>query len=103
MNRAVIAVKSKHKNVGWRVIRIHWNYGRQLEDWLQTNYPDHESALKLISEGHRSSTTEPHQVDDPASNHWEISTLKAAKLHCEYITFAWHNGKQWRFSHLEQC
>ena len=92
MNRTIIVVKSKPNQ--YRLIRLHWNYGQPVADWLVTDYPTHTDALSLIDSGHRSTIETPHRFVCPE---YEVfRTLTAAKRCIEHTTFAYHDGKRWR-------
>ena len=97
MNRTIIVVKAKPNQ--YRLIRLHWNYGQRVADWLVTDYPTHTLALNLIDAGHRSTIKTPHRFTLP--EHMVFRTLTAAKQwaakqRIQHITFAYHNGKRWR-------
>lgn len=92
MNRTIIVVKQK-PNL-YRLIRLHWNFGQPVADWLVAEYPTHVDALNLIWAGHRSTIETPHRFILP--EHQEFRTLTAAKRWIEHTTFAYHNGKRWR-------
>jgi hypothetical protein len=64
-----------------------------LTSWLRTEYADHNRALELVWQGHRSSIDEAYE---PAE-HMVFRVLASAKSWCEYETLAYHNGKRWRF------
>jgi len=97
MNRSVVIVKSPKKRE-YAVIRIHWNYGQPLADWLVTEYGSWHEAYELICQGHRSTIEEAHQ----APEHQVFRTLRNAKEWCEHLTLAYHDGKRWRFEHREE-
>ena len=92
MNRSIIVVRDTRSHC-YRVIRVHWDGGPTLTSWLRTEYADHNRALELVWQGHRSSIDEAYE---PAE-HIVFRVLSSAKRWCEYETLAYHNGKGWRF------
>ena len=92
MNRTIIVVKAKQNQ--YRLIRLHWNFGQPVADWLVADYPTHTLALNLIDAGHRSTIETPHRFILP--EHQVFRTLTGARSWCEHTTFAYHNGKRWR-------
>jgi hypothetical protein len=99
MNRTVIIVKDRST---YRSIRIHWNYGQPLEDWLRSEHASWASALDLVWLGHRSTIEKPHREAYGLPEHREFTRLRDAKAWCEHITLAYHNGKRWRFYHEQE-
>lgn len=105
MNRTIIAVKAGRAAFGngtlpWASIRLHWQHGKEVEDWLRENYSSHRDALDLIMGGHREYIDKSYSdMGYSKVQWWEHRTLREAKAN-EHLTFAWHNGKQWRFKHL---
>lgn len=94
MNRTIIVVRDTRPHC-YRTIRIHWGGGPGLTSWLRAEYTSHRQALELIWAGHRSSIDEAYE---PAE-HMVFRVLASARSWCEYETFAYHNGKGWRFEH----
>lgn len=92
MNRTIVVVKAKPHE--YRLIRIHWNFGQPVADWLMTEYGTHALALNLIDAGHRSTIETPHRFVCP--EYMTFRTLTSAKQWIEHLTFAYHNGKRWR-------
>jgi hypothetical protein len=98
MNRSLIIYKEKPGT--FKSIRVHWDYGQKLENWVQNQ--DIES---LIKEGHRSNIDESYRelLDDWSEDDdiepWKHKTLKEAINSCEHLTLAYFNGKQWKFTH----
>ena len=92
MNRSVVIVKSP-KRREYAVIRIHWNYGQPLVDWLKTEYKTWDRAYDLICQGHRSTIEE----SDMSLEHGVFKTLKEAEAWCEHLTLAYYDGKRWKF------
>jgi hypothetical protein len=108
MNRSLIVVKHPEKREYYS-IRVYWDYGKSLENWLNNNYNDYRRLMMiLISEGHRSSINESYKSlkDQPGYSwitkedykFWTHKTKKDAISNCEYSTLAYFNGK-WNFSH----
>ena len=100
MNRTIIVVQMKPKM--FCSIRVHWNYGQQVEDWL--NNLNLSDIHRLIAVGHRATIEESYRAlpyDHPSEDcdHWVHKTLREAKDNCEYKTLAYHNGKKWKFTH----
>jgi hypothetical protein len=91
MNRAVVIVKSPGKRREWGAIRIHWDEGEKVEEWLTAN----PSPWQVIQAGHRSTIEQPHSPPE----HWSFSTLREAIAYCEHKTLAIYNGKGWKFRH----
>lgn len=107
MNRTVIIAKDfvKSRPV-YRTIRLHWEYGQPVEDWLNKDYGTSDRALLLIWRGHRSTISESHLDLGRKFTHKEphlesFKTLREAKAWCEYKTLAYHNGKRWTFTHTQ--
>lgn len=102
MNRTLIVVKDPYPFQGykWGGIRLHWQYGQEVENFL-TNCVGQEwrDAWRLIESGHRSTLLETYDGLGTCSStsYHSYWTLKQARRD-EHITFAWHNGKRWRFS-----
>jgi hypothetical protein len=102
MNRTVIIVKTPHKKREYAAIRLHWNYGQAVEDWIRTEYGSWERAYyDLISLGHRSTIEKAHREPGNLPEHQTFSRLRDAKAWCEHITLAYHDGKLWRFEHVD--
>jgi hypothetical protein len=104
MNRTVIIVKDKSV---YRTIRLHWEDGQKVMDWLNKDYGTIEKALELVWRGHRSTIAESyaelgHQFTSTEPHLETFKTLRDAKAWCEYKTLAYHNGKRWRFEHKPQ-
>lgn len=108
MNRSLIVVKNPNKREYYS-IRIHWDYGKSVENWLNDNYNDYRRLMMiLIPEGHRSSIEESYKslkgqpgysgIDDEDCEFWTHKTKKEAINYCEHSTIAYFNGK-WNFSH----
>jgi hypothetical protein len=108
MNCSLIVVKNPDKREYYS-IRVHWDYGNSLENWLNNNYNDYRRLMMiLIPEGHRSSINESYKSlkDQPGYSwitkedykFWTHKTKKDAMSFCEYKTIAYFNGK-WNFSH----
>lgn len=108
MNRSLIVVQMKPKM--FCSIRVHWNYGQEIEDWL--NNLNLSEIHSLIGEGHRSTIAESYRsllCNDCNCNHWthktlreaiySCKTLREAIYNCEHMTLAYHNGKKWKFTH----
>lgn len=93
MNRSVVIVKGP-KRREYSVIRIHWNYGQPLVDWLRTEYNTWGKAYDLICQGHRSTIEELGQYPE---EHEVFKTLKEAEAWCEHMTLAYYDGKRWKF------
>jgi len=102
MNRTVIIVKNPHR--GYRekfaLIRLHWQHGSRVEDWLNAACPHLGAAWDLIEAGHRSTIFEPQRLDQVQYD--SFRTLGEAKAYCEYLTLAYYNGNCWRFEHHPQ-
>jgi hypothetical protein len=100
MNRTVIIVKDGRESPSrpvYRLVRLHWEYGEDVENWLQQEYPTPDLALGLILGGHRSTRSESYKDLGHKAKYETYRTLKAAKADWEYITLAYHNGRKWRF------
>lgn len=96
MNRSLIIVQMKPKM--FCSIRVHWNYGQELEDWL--NNLNLSEIHSLIGEGHRAMIAESYRsLLRNDCNHWTHKTLREAIYNCEHMTLAYHNGKKWKFTH----
>lgn len=95
MNRTVVIVKSPGKRREWCAIRIHWDQGEKVEQWLRA----HPSPVDVIWAGHRSTVLQPHRLPNQYPEHWSFKTLREAIAHCEHSTLAVHNGKGWKFKH----
>lgn len=100
MNRSLIVVKIRPKM--FCSIRLHWEYGQKIEDWL--NSLNLSEIHDLIAVGHRSTIKEsyralPYTLPDADCKHWTHKTLKEAVLNIEHKTLAYHNGKTWKFTH----
>jgi hypothetical protein len=83
-------------------IRVHWNYGQKIEDWL--NNLNLSEIHSLIGEGHRATIAEsyrslPYDHPEDDCKHWSHKTLREAINNCEHLTLAYYNGKQWKFTH----
>jgi hypothetical protein len=103
MNRTVIIVKNPYyrpRRYPYGLIRLHWQYGQEVEDWLRGTSPDWDSAWRLIQAGHRSSIEVVNSASWPGYN--PCPTLRGARSCYEYLTLAYHNGKSWRFEHKPQ-
>jgi hypothetical protein len=98
MNRSLIVYKEK-PGTFWS-IRIHWDYGKKVENWVQN-----QDIKSLIKEGHRYDIEESYRelLDDWSEDDdiepWKHKTLKEAINRCEHLTLAYFNGKQWKFTH----
>ena len=106
MNSSVIIVKAPTPNppgvltpVGakWLAIRLHWEYGDVVRQWLNSEYNSYDKALSLILDGHRSDRKEKTSSTSESGRFWGFKTLKEAKEYCEHYTLAIHSGKRWRF------
>lgn len=103
MNRSLIIVKHPNKRKFYSV-RIHWEYGQSVENWLKENFSDYRRIMsRLLPEGHRSTIKESYKelLDNPTAedvNYWEHKTLKEAVNNCEHHTLAYFNNK-WKFKH----
>ena len=93
MNRSVVIVKYPTKKREYGLIRIHWNYGQTLVDWLREQYNTWDRAYDLICQGHRISIEELSQYHE----HEVFKTLKEAEAWCEHSTLAYYDGKRWKF------
>jgi hypothetical protein len=94
MNRSLIVVKNPNKREFYS-IRLHWDYGESVENWLKNTYKDYNSIAGLIEKGHRSTIEESHGIE----KWWTHKTLRAAVKNCEHYTLAYFNGK-WKFTHF---
>ena len=107
MNRTVVIVKDSEKSRPvYRTIRLHWEYGQPVEDWLNKDYGTIERAQVLIWRGHRSSIAESyvdlgHQFTSKEPHLETFKTSREAKAWCEYLTLAYHNGNRWKFTHTQ--
>ena len=108
MNRTVIIVKAPpvkrdqpiveySHSVKWLAIRLHWEYGDVVKQWLNSEYDSYDKALGLIFEGHRGDIKEKTSSTSERGRFWGFKTLKEAKEYCEHYTLAVHSGKRWRF------
>ena len=93
MNRSVVIVKGP-KRREYSVIRIHFEYGQSLVDWLRTEYNTWVKAYDLICQGHRSTIEE---LGPYPKEHEVFKTLKEAEAWCEHLTLAYYDGKRWKF------
>ena len=98
MNRTVIVVKDPGQKK-FCLIRLHWQSGQIIEDWLTESCPDWDCAWFLISRGHRESIST--RIVDQCPAHEFFRTLREARAYCEHRTLAYYNGKCWRFEHRE--
>lgn len=99
MNRTVVIVKNFHKAERFSVIRVHWNYGQPVEDWLRAEHSTWERAYDLVCLGHRSTIEKPHREPNNLPEHQCFTRLRDAKAWCEYLTLAYHDGNRWKFTH----
>jgi len=99
MNRTVVIVKTPHRRREYGLIRLHWNYGQPVEDWLRAEHSTWQQAYDLICLGHRSTIEEAHREPNNLPEHECFSRLRDAKAWCEYKTLAYHDGKGWKFTH----
>lgn len=105
MNRTIIIVKTDRAAFGrgtlpWASIRLHWQHGKRVEDWLREDYSSYRDACDLIMQGHRNDIDNSFGSMGHPTEWWEHRTLREAKANFEHLTLAWHNGKQWRFKHV---
>lgn len=100
MNRTVIIVKTPHggHRDKFSLIRLHWQHGPVVENWLNAACPHRQAAWNLIEAGHRSTIFEQYEGYERES----FRTLREARAYCEYLTLAYYNGKCWRFEHKPQ-
>jgi len=109
MNLSLIVVKNPDKREYYS-IRVYWDCGKSVENWLNNNYNDYRRLMMiLIPEGHRSSINESYKSlkgqqgyswiqSEEDCEFWTHKTKKEAVGHCEHSTLAYFNGK-WNFSH----
>jgi hypothetical protein len=101
MNRTVVIVKNPHRRREYALITLHWNHGQPVEDWIRTEYGSWHRAYDLVCLGHRSTIEKAHREPGNLPEHMTFTRLRDARAWCEHLTLAYHDGKRWKFEHVD--